>query len=235
MAVDRRPSVPFPEQNAGKKYLYVLSAVNFLLMLASLALTGMGIYGILEAEQLENQLELLTDMPIEEVAVCICILGGLGSVACLAGFKGASTNNEKLRRFLLSLYLFVLFTVMLIQICMCVFLIMYGTEEVLDDLVKDRWFEEGPQALQRRIDYQDFFSCCGWESIYDSRASGYNTPCPISDPDPCREATIDYLHSFFFPLAIFGLTLAGLELIAIIATVAVLQAKKKVFDDWEGF
>jgi len=155
-----------------------------------MALMGLGIWGLIEAENLRASAELLSDLPVEAVAYCIIFLGGISSLACYSGLHGSCTKKAKLRRLLLSAYLFTLFCVMLIQLCMCVFLYQYGTAQALDDVVEDRWFEEGEEALQRRIDYQDYFDCCGWANAYDSRASGYNTPCPRTNPTACREATI---------------------------------------------
>jgi len=219
-----------------------------------MALMGLGIWGLIEAENLRASAELLSDLPVEAVAYCIIFLGGISSLACYSGLHGSCTKKAKLRRLLLSAYLFTLFCVMLIQLCMCVFLYQYGTAQALDDVVEDRWFEEGEEALQRRIDYQDYFDCCGWANAYDSRASGYNTPCPRTNPTACREATIDWFNEQFFPIAIFGIVLAICEVnmfavrkkwialtfsdqvFAVGATVGILVAKKEIVRDWdEGF
>eukprot|EP00471_Norrisiella_sphaerica_P006028 CAMPEP_0184489600 /NCGR_PEP_ID=MMETSP0113_2-20130426/15917_1 /TAXON_ID=91329 /ORGANISM="Norrisiella sphaerica, Strain BC52" /LENGTH=243 /DNA_ID=CAMNT_0026873123 /DNA_START=133 /DNA_END=864 /DNA_ORIENTATION=+ len=220
------------EDEGNKMYLYALVAVNFVLTCCAIALLGLGIYGLGQAEKLRS-LELLVDMPVDVVAVIITILGAISTFACACGFYGAYTKRRGLGRKLLYFYLFVVFTAMLVQLCMCIFLYTYGTEAVLNDLVTDRWFEEGDIARERRIDYQDFFECCGWENPYDSRASGYNTPCPRPGADSCLNATMEYFDENFLPMALFGMILAILEFVAVMATVVILCVRKKIYDENE--
>jgi len=235
--INRNDSDPFLDEEIEDGLLMkIFTIATFILLLASLSLTALGIWGLIEAGDLRERAELLSDLPVEAVAYCIIFLGGISSLACYAGLHGSCTTKAHYRRLLLSIYLFTLFCVMLIQLCMSVFLYQYGTEQALNDVVEDRWFEEGEDAMNRRVNYQDYFDCCGWANAYDSRASGYNTPCPRSDPSACRQATMDWFNSQFFPIAIFGMVLAICEVFAVGATVGILMHKKKIERDWdEGF
>mmetsp|Transcript_26419 Transcript_26419/g.46837 ORF Transcript_26419/g.46837 Transcript_26419/m.46837 type:complete len:121 (+) Transcript_26419:355-717(+) len=114
---------------------------------------------------------------------------------------------------------------------MGVFLYEYDTVDVLDSVVEDAWFEEGTEAREQRINYQDFFECCGWADPFDSRASGYNTPCTRSNPDSCRDATLDWLAQFYTPIAIFAIVFAMFQLMAVGATLAMLFRAKADEDD----
>mmetsp|Transcript_1452 Transcript_1452/g.2064 ORF Transcript_1452/g.2064 Transcript_1452/m.2064 type:complete len:126 (+) Transcript_1452:545-922(+) len=122
---------------------------------------------------------------------------------------------------------------MLVQLCMGAFLFTYETTGVLDSIVRDRWFEEGIEARQLRVDYQNFYECCGWSDPFDSRASGYNTPCPIASPTACRDETLDWLGENYTPAAIFAISFALIQLVAVLATVMLLmKGKNHDHDDW---
>lgn len=212
-----------------------LLGTNFLLMLGSLALCGLGIVGIIYGGQIRERADLLQDLPVETVAWIVMLLGGLAAFGCACGFWGGITTSAKTRRGMLSMYLFILFTAMLMQLCMCIFLYTYESVRVLDDTVYDKWFEEGAPAKERRIRYQDYFECCGWETPYDSRASGYNTPCSISAPISCRDATMDFFEANFQPMALMGIVLALTEILSVVATIALLiRQKEGLFEEFEG-
>mmetsp|Transcript_33590 Transcript_33590/g.46967 ORF Transcript_33590/g.46967 Transcript_33590/m.46967 type:complete len:238 (+) Transcript_33590:141-854(+) len=235
MTVDRRLSAPFPDQDDAKPFLVVLTICNAILAIAALGLCGLGLYCLLLAQDVKGTIELLTDMPLVMVAYIIMLIGAISAVACFAGFYGAYTDNDKHRRTGLYSFLFFVFAGFLILLCMSIFLYLYGTKQVLNDIVRDRWFEEGQQPLEKRIDYQDYFECCGWETPFDSRASGYSTPCPRSNPESCLDSTLDFFETNFLPLSLFGLVLGICQFLAVVATVLVLRAKKKMFDDFETF
>ncbi len=72
----------------------------------------------------------------------IMILGLVTLLTCAMGFYGGYKQN----RFLLTIYLFFLFSTMVILLCMGVFLYQYEDGDVLDELVEESWFEESDDA-----------------------------------------------------------------------------------------
>ena len=190
---------------------------------------GCGIAILLRAEDLESKVELLGDLPLVTICYVILFIGVIVVVTCAMGLYGGYVQN----RFLLTVFLFFLFSILLIQLCMGVFLNQYNSGDILDEVVEDKWFEESEEAVDKRVNYQDYFDCCGWHTPYDSRASGYNTPCPRTDPDACKDATLDWLAQYYEPISIFAIIFALFQLCAVVATVLMLmKSKEDDDDDW---
>mmetsp|Transcript_13455 Transcript_13455/g.20174 ORF Transcript_13455/g.20174 Transcript_13455/m.20174 type:complete len:246 (+) Transcript_13455:35-772(+) len=196
--------------------------IAFLFFLVGFGLMGAGVYILGTSEDMDSETDLLGDLPLITISWVIVIVGAAIGLISLTGMYGGYKQNRPL----LTIFFFFLFSSVLIQLCMGIFLFTYASEETLDDIVKDTWFEEGSGARNRRIDYQNYFECCGWNSIYDSLASGYNTPCTRSSPISCKEATLDWMDESYVPVAIFAITFACVEFIALSATVVLLGSSK---------
>jgi len=199
----------------------------FLCQLCGLGIAAAGIFLLIKANELERDVELLQDLPIATTSYVIMFVGFLLAATSVIGVIGA----WKKQRVMLTVYLFVIFALVLIEMCIGIYLYQFDSSDTINSLVEDKWFEEGEDARQKRIDYQDFFDCCGWNNIYDSRAAGYDTPCPRTNPDPCKDATLDWLEEFFTPVAITAIVFACLEFVSLFATLAMLCTAKEGSDD----
>ncbi len=187
-----------------------------------------GAFLFTKAEELEKDVELLKDLPIKTTSVVILVVGLALAITCAIGAWGAL----KKQRVLLTIYLFIIFALVLIQLCIGIYLYQYDSADTINTLVENKWFEEGEDAKNRRVSYQDYFKCCGWNNIYDSRAAGYDTPCTTADPATCKQATLDWLAVFFTPVAVAAITFAVMEFVALTATLVILcQAKDSADDD----
>lgn len=202
-----------------------------LAQLFGLGVTAAGILLLIKAEELEKDVELLQDLPIVTTSYVILFVGLSLAITCVVGVYGAL----KKQRVLLTIYLFVIFAVVLVQLCIGIYLYQFDSDDTINTLVEDKWFEEGNAARDRRISYQDYFKCCGWNNIYDSRAAGYDTPCPRENPDTCKKATMDWLAQYFTPVAIVAIVFACLELVALGATLVLLCKAKDTADDEEDW
>lgn len=209
----------------------ILVVVNTILFFASLALCILGILGTQQSDEIERRASLITDMELKMVATIICVMGGIAAFGCFCGAYAGWTESNKKGRLANTVYLVILFAAILIQLCMCIFMYLNDSEEVLDDIVEKKWFEEGDMQLLRREEYQEYFVCCGWASVFDSRASGYNTPCLAGDPVSCRQATMDTFNEKLYPMALFGLSIALLEALGLFATLYILCVRKQMGDE----
>mmetsp|Transcript_4263 Transcript_4263/g.9992 ORF Transcript_4263/g.9992 Transcript_4263/m.9992 type:complete len:220 (-) Transcript_4263:396-1055(-) len=209
---------------------YVLVVVNVVFTACGFGIAGAGIFLLIKAEELEADVELLEDLPIKTVSYVLVVVGFLLAITSIIGVIGAYKKN----RIMLTIYLFVIFALVLIQLCIGIYGYQYDSAETINTLVEDKWFEEGEDARQKRIDYQDFFDCCGWNNIYDSRAAGLDTPCPRTDPETCKQATLDWLTQYLTPVAIAAIVFACLEFCALFAVLGMLCSAKDVEDeeDW---
>jgi len=182
---------------------------------------------LVKASELEQDVELLKDLPLTTTSYVVMFIGLALAITSVIGVIGALRKN----RVFLTVYLFVIFAVVLIQLCIGIYLYQYDSDASINALVEEKWFEENEGAREKRIDYQDFFQCCGWNNVYDSRGAGYDTPCPRENPETCKQATLDWLSQFFTPVAIVAITFACLEIFALIATLGILCTSKESEDD----
>lgn len=207
---------------------YILVGINLLFTLCGFGIMGAGIFLLIKAAELERDVALLKDLPIVATSYVVLFVGLAVAITSICGAVGA----VKKQRVLLTIYLFVIFAVVLIQMCIGIYIYQYDSAGTINTLVEDKWFEEGTSAREKRISYQDYFECCGWNNVYDSRAAGYDTPCLRQDPPTCKQATLDWLAQFYTPVAIAAIVFAVLEFLALFATLALLcNAKDQVDDD----
>mmetsp|Transcript_20385 Transcript_20385/g.36260 ORF Transcript_20385/g.36260 Transcript_20385/m.36260 type:complete len:220 (+) Transcript_20385:150-809(+) len=206
---------------------WLMISVNVIFTFLGLLVAAAGIFLLVQASALENDVELLQDLPLKTTAYVIMFVGFALAITSIIGVIGA----WKKQRVMLTIYLFVIFAVVLLQMCIGIYLYQYDSSETIDSLVENKWFQEGEEARDRRIDYQDFFHCCGWNNIYDSRAAGYDTPCTQQDPPTCKQATLDWLAIYFTPVAITAIVFAALEFISLLATLAILCTAKEVEEE----
>jgi len=216
-----------------KLYLSILFIMNITFLVTGIAMIITGVYGVLQGSDIREEVWLLNDLPLETVSWVVMFVGiGILSIT-FCGFIGGwkEGRDPGSGRGLLVIYIFFVIAAVFTQMLMGIFMYEYHSTGTLDAVVEDYWFEETDVARERRIDYQQYFDCCGWADNKDSLASGYNTPCPISEyglePSSCRAATMSYLAQYYLPVAIFCISIAVLECIASFATFGVLLAQKE--------
>eukprot|EP00954_Amorphochlora_amoebiformis_P008455 656547-Amorphochlora_amoeboformis.AAC.1 len=183
---------------------------------------GSGITMLGNGQDVEDNVELLNNLPLVPASYVVTFLGVMIIVVSAVGVYGGYQKN----RFYLTMFLFFNLSVFLthhnmqqtlkvihagifvLLLVNSIYILTYDDDNTLDTVVKDFWFEEGIDARQRRIAYQNYFDCCGWVSNTDSLASGYSTPCTRGGPSACREATQKWLGENFTPTALFGVVFA---------------------------
>uniref|UniRef100_A0A7S0GWF6 Tetraspanin n=2 Tax=Amorphochlora amoebiformis TaxID=1561963 RepID=A0A7S0GWF6_9EUKA len=174
-------------------------------------------------QDVEDNVELLNNLPLVPASYVVTFLGVMIIVVSAVGVYGGYQKN----RFYLTMFLFFNLSIFVLLLVNSIYILTYDDDNTLDTVVKDFWFEEGIDARQRRIAYQNYFDCCGWVSNTDSLASGYSTPCTRGGPSACREATQKWLGENFTPTALFGVVFASLQGVGLLSLLIYLCTRKE--------
>jgi len=197
--------------------------VNILFLLMGIAIVAIGSYGVTQSKKVIAGAQLLQQLDIVLIGV-IVTASGVGTIlTSIAGLIGAI---KKWGNFLKG-YALVLFLVCGIQLSMGVYLTTLNTDQL-----QSTWNEDTDAGRQRRIDYQDHFHCCGWNTLTDSL--GYlDTPCP--NPGvitlTCKQATINFMHQYVDPLALGSIVVACIELFSMSLACFVIMTMKGPVED----
>jgi len=183
-----------------------------------------GIVGYNAVNSSSQQAQILADFDLPNIML-VLVCSGIGTVCTsLFGFLGAYKRWENV----LKLYASIVFVVICLQIGMGGYLLNLNV-----DSLQNTWAEEDQTGLQRRIDYQNYLSCCGWNYWYDSLGQ-LNTPCPFmptitnpGTPTTCRQGTLDFINKYLGAIAAAAVTIAVIELVSLIATCVVIFDGKR--------
>jgi len=202
----------------------IVIIINVLFLLLGIAMVIVGIIGYNSVINSTNRANILQDFDLPSIMIII-LCTGLGTIlTSLFGCLGAWKRWENV----LKLYASIVFVVVCIQIGMGGYLMNLNV-----DSLSNTWAEEDATGLQRRIDYQNYLTCCGWSNWYDSLGQ-LNTPCPFmptltmpSNPTTCRQATINFIHQYLGAIAAAAVVIAVIELVSLFATCFVIFDGKR--------
>lgn len=94
------------------------------------------------------------------------------------------------------------------------------------DALSDFWFEDTDAAYGRREAYQDYFQCCGWNTVTDTYpfpGGGLGPACP--DPAisiSCVQATQDFLAQYINPITIVIIIVPSIQVISLMGACTIL-------------
>jgi hypothetical protein len=197
---------------------FLIVFVNILFLMLGIAVVVLGAYGLVKGGQAVKGAKLLKQLDIVLIGAIVTASGAVTIVTAFAGLLGACKQWAKC----LKAYALVLFIVCAIQLAMGIYL----STLTLGDL-QTTWEEDSDEGLERRISYQDFFDCCGWNYLTDSL--GYlNTPCINAGYIflTCRDATLNYIHDYVDPVAVGATIVASVELVAMSLACFVIMTQK---------
>lgn len=209
---------------ADRTFRTIIIFVNILYCLTGLITLSFGVWGFYQAEDIQENVDLLEDFDLERMMISIICIGIAMTLTTILGLKGAIPVPP--RRKLLTVYLFIIYGVVMVQLVLGVYVAIFDTG-LVNQKVEEKWFVEGPAALNSRVKYQNYFVCCGWNNIYDSRAQPYKTPCPFSAPESCKEKTLELMKENLTPIAITVITFAATQIAALISTAGLLCLSKE--------
>jgi len=166
------------------------------------------------------------NLPVILTIVFIC--GICTIVAAVLGAVGALKKWANV----LKLYAFIVFCLIGVQIGLGAYL--NGLQ--ISDL-QNTWEDDTNDGLNRRIAYQAYMSCCGFNYWTDSLGA-LNTPClqlPVApnyiEPQNCATASQGFIDQYIKPVATAAIVIAVFELVTLL-TSCVLLFRGKTKDDW---
>jgi len=204
--------------------------INVLFLILGLVTVVIGVVGFVKQNQLRQQSSVLSAFNLDTITI-IVLVSGLGTcITSLFGLVGAALRIPNL----LKLYCAVLLCIIGVQIGMGAWLDSLSISSLQND-----WAEEDPAGQQRRVAFQNYFNCCGFNTWSDSMGQLY-TPCPLASGAPanppltCAQAAQNFMNTYMFAIAAAAIAIACVELVALVGTCfLIFQGKSKEAD--QGF
>jgi len=197
---------------------FLIVFVNIMFLMLGIAIVILGSYGIYQGGKAVKGAQLLKQLDVVLIGGIITASGAVTVIISIAGMLGACKQWAKC----LKVYALVLFIVCAIQLAIGIYL-----STLTVNSLESTWAEDSEDGQSRRVDYQDFFKCCGWIFITDSL--GYlNTPCPDAGyvTLTCAQATLNYVHTYIDPVALGATIVASVELVAMSLACFVIMTQK---------
>mmetsp|Transcript_13824 Transcript_13824/g.19696 ORF Transcript_13824/g.19696 Transcript_13824/m.19696 type:complete len:225 (-) Transcript_13824:142-816(-) len=173
----------------------------------------------------DNNIELLEELNINYLTQ-ILVFAGIGTLfAALAGIVGAYFKNRKI----LILYLVAVFVLSIMQLTLGTILQNTDPEDI-----RSSWNQFTKKAVDGRQKLMDRFTCCGFDRVTDSYQLN---ACKIDlelypQTLACKTAIQTYIDDSLSSLVTVSLFCGSYEIIAIIATLAIIFTSKEIKSDW---
>jgi len=216
----------------------LLLGINFFFLGAGLLIVIIGAVSKSNADGFEK------DAPMfhwyqSSISCAILIATGAGTIATsIVGFLGVYFRWTTC----LKIYTIVMFGVCALQLAIGIFLF---TRNV-DTQIEDYWFDPTSDGVSERQKYQVTRDCCGWRTTTDTRTQAWGpTDCPQHfvpgyewEPQPanawppCRQATIDWVHTYIDPISTAAIVLSVFQFIALAGSCWIVMVAKKDGDDF---
>ena len=150
---------------------FTLIFVNIMFGLMGVAMVGVGVYGLVRTEELQDESELLASLPIKTAAYAVIAIGAVLTLLSLCGAMGVRKNKGT--RTCLSMYIFILGILVAAQIALAVWI--YVSPDGIVDEVRDEWKDD--DNFDEVVAFQNWLECCGFEGVDPS------SPCNARQPD----------------------------------------------------
>jgi len=213
----------------GEKAARVLVlGINTLFLLFGIVILAVGIVSYQKANDIRNQADIIRTLDIPLLTIIIAV-AGLGTiVTSIIGCVGAWIRHNTI----LKAYSVIIFIVIGVQIAMGIYLFQLSV-----DSLRETWEEDSEVGLNRRISFQNYMTCSGFDYWTDAMGQlhTYNPFTPKSPLDPvpktCKEAASEFVRKYMLPVAIAAIVIAAVEFVALGFTCfLIFQAKETVED-----
>jgi len=202
----------------------VVVGINFVLVLFGIIITAYGASAQSTANK-NQSVALLAQLDLNLIGSLVTFAGIATLVVAMAGFVGAYCKVRKA-------LLFYITSFWIISIALIAFGDYLNNKTAQD--IYPAWEESTAIANANRLQFMETFDCCGFDRNTDS----YQLQDCFLDLNqypntlPCSAAMTAYLQNYVYPVAISAMVLGSLELVAIIATMAIIFTEKEMKDEF---
>lgn len=199
-------------------------AINFILVVFGVIITAYGASAQSTAQSNAN-IALLEALDLNLIGSLVTFAGIATLVVSLAGFLGAYCRIRKALLFYITAF-------WIISIALIAFGNFLNNKSPED--LRTSWDESTAQANANRLQFMERFNCCGFDRNTDS----YQLQECFVDLNvfpntlPCSTAMRAFLENEVYPVAIAAIVLGSFELIAIIATMAIIFTEKQMTEEF---
>jgi len=216
---------------AARKITIVINVIFFLLGLIVMIIA---VVGYTKANAVKSQSDVLSTLDVPLLTIIVVAAGLATIVTSIFGFAGAIKESHLLLKF----YIVLTFCVFVTQIVLGAYLLNLDISSL-----QTRWEEEGDAGKQRRVSFQDYLTCCGFNIWTDSMGT-LQTECPYlptpendyKEPQTCKSAAQDFVDKWIKPVGIASIVIACIESIAIVISLFIVckQTEKVEDDSFDG-
>jgi len=202
----------------------VVVGINFILVLFGVIITAYGASAQTTATKTQD-VALLAQLDLNLIGSLVTFAGIATLVVALAGFVGAYCKVRKA-------LLFYITSFWVISIALIAFGDYLNGKTAQD--IYPSWQQSTAIANANRLQFMETFDCCGFDRNTDS----YQLQDCFLDLNqypntmPCSAAMNAYLVTDVYPVAIAAIVLGSFELIAIVATMAIIFTQKDMQDEF---
>jgi len=201
---------------------YLVIIINIMFLAFGIAILIAGLVAFNKASDLENNAEIYQSLNVKLIAAIIVCVGIATIVAASSGCLGAYFKNTAC----LKAYGIILFMIVCLQIAMGAYLISLN----INDL-QTVWDTDTQAGEDRRIAYQGYLKCCGWQYVTDSMPE---TPCNGQYEVSCSQATQNVMDQYMTPVALAVVIIGSLEVISLLGTCLIIASTQSKEDYWDN-
>lgn len=181
-----------------KLYKALLILIDFVFLLASLALIGLGSWAL--ADYVEG-------ISGQNLAIGMIILGCVAFIIAFVGCLGAIKESRNALR----CYAVMVLILMFIQLALGI--TAYVLRDDIPAYAESSWNNldvSGKEELEK------LFHCCGWSGPYDNSSGLGDCAAPEAGTPGCQDAIVNAIEDSFLAIGITAIVIACVELLVVL-------------------
>lgn len=208
----------------------IVFGINTLFLACGIIVLVCGIVASSSTQDFRKNADIFRKTNVNAACTTILVCGVVTLALCIVGYVGLAKGNVVL----LKAYIVIIGFTICMQLAMGAFVETRDPNSALHNY----WYAETDDIdKNKKDDYQQYLSCCGWEELRDSFGPGmplcdlacYETPGSCSS---CLSATNTWLTKHVAPANQGSIICGCIELVAILAPCYIIILMKKDKDDF---
>jgi len=201
----------------------IVLAINVGFFILGVILLGIALAGYVRSEDVKQQTDIMASLNLDTLTFIIIAAGGATILSSFVGMVSAYYKHMWGLKFYVVLTLITFIT----QIAIGAYLLNIDMSGL-----RTSWEQDDETGYERRVDLQDYMTCCGFDRWSDSIGT-LHTDCPymptwpdLIEPQTCKEAAQDFVNSWLGPIAIASIVVGCIEAVAVSITFTLIFKSK---------